>query len=564
MNRHFSYYLLIAFLLTSFSLSAQKQGTLRGKINNNKFEKIDIVSGSNNNNILVSGIPIQDDGTFSATLSIAEPDILRLSLNDKDYFLSVFYPGEKMYLEFDANNLSQVDSVSGSKSMVFVKDVTDLLAEQKTLLASINQNLKKDEIPVYYNNFNKEFSPFQQINKEIDQSLIKAITTHSILNDLVTRFSNDNKLISSKIDSLLLLAPEMLKTINDSYQPFNNYRQNIRSNYHFPGDRIKDDDAFHADIVEYMTILDDRYQLIGEVMDEYVQEIAILAEKRDSLVYNGLLNNKKSKTILANTIANTVKKYNAPIAEANPMFIINAQISETLSHSIFSTAQSKVNSVVAIYQNQYNKGSTEINNRIQSLLLANKEDLAVVMLIDIFPKEQNLELHTEVLGALYQKYPNNPIVKERYRIISSPEVSTAIGAIAPELEFLNPDGQMMKLSSLRGKYVLIDFWASWCGPCRKENPNVVRMYQKYKDKGFEIYSVSLDRDKASWVKAIEADNLSWPNHVSDLKYWQSEGAKIYGVSSIPATFLIGPDGKIIAKNIRGNQLSNTLEQIFNK
>jgi thiol-disulfide isomerase/thioredoxin len=150
---------------------------------------------------------------------------------------------------------------------------------------------------------------------------------------------------------------------------------------------------------------------------------------------------------------------------------------------------------------------------------------------------------------------------------SDPKVGTGIGNKAPELAFPNPDStKVLKLSELKGKYVLIDFWASWCGPCRKENPNVVSAYQKYnkakfKDgKGFEVYGVSLDRNRDAWKKAIDQDGLVWKWHVSDLKHWNSEAGKLYGVNSIPMSFLIDPNGIIIAKNLRGMALHAELDK----
>ncbi len=145
---------------------------------------------------------------------------------------------------------------------------------------------------------------------------------------------------------------------------------------------------------------------------------------------------------------------------------------------------------------------------------------------------------------------------------TSTSSNIAAGKPAPEIALNDTKGKLRKLSDLKGKTVLIDFWASWCGPCRRENPNVVAAYDKYNKDGFEVFSVSLDKAKDPWLQAIEADGLKWPNHVSDLKWWESQAAQTYKVKSIPFTVLVDKEGNIIGHNLRGAVLEEKLKAIY--
>ena len=181
--------------------------------------------------------------------------------------------------------------------------------------------------------------------------------------------------------------------------------------------------------------------------------------------------------------------------------------------------------------------------------------------IGMINPRKDFQFLDSLMAGLDNKYPNmKTIISLRQQLDELRVLS--VGQPAPEIALPNPDGEIVRLSDLKGKYVLIDFWAAWCKPCRDENPNIVRLYHQYKDNGFEVFGVSLDRTKEAWVEAIEDDGLVW-TQVSDLKYFNSEAAATYQINAIPATYMIDPDGNILAKDLRGAGLENKLKELFN-
>lgn len=180
-------------------------------------------------------------------------------------------------------------------------------------------------------------------------------------------------------------------------------------------------------------------------------------------------------------------------------------------------------------------------------------------MMDVFTDEELIGLLNDMLN----KFPGRAdLAGIKNSIEEGLSKKGWVGKEAPEISLPDTEGKMVSLSSYRGKYVLVDFWASWCGPCRRENPNVVEAFNRFRNKNFTILGVSLDRNKEAWEKAIAADNLNW-THISDLKQWESVVVPMYKISGIPFNVLIDPQGKVVAENLRGIELEQKLAQVLN-
>lgn len=323
--------------------------------------------------------------------------------------------------------------------------------------------------------------------------------------------------------------------------------------------------------------------------------------KNGKFTFKGSVNGpKEAHLVVKHGNASTQSPATRPVEDILPFLIENATINIAAGDSIRnavitgSVANKDNEEVTALLKPIYDKYQT-LNDEFKAQSLEKQKDTAYLNSLDeranvvrdeiLAAKRAYIKIHHDKYMSLMAYNSTLPqefdavTAEKEFNLFDAPlresdlgkELAARIakvkktqeGMLAPDFTQLDVNGKPVKLSDFRGKYVLLDFWASWCGPCRRENPNVVKAYNDFKAKGFEVLGVSLDKreDRDKWLQAIQKDGLSW-TQVSDLKVWDNEAAKLYDVNAIPMNFLIDPDGKIIAKYLRGEALETTLKKVM--
>lgn len=309
-------------------------------------------------------------------------------------------------------------------------------------------------------------------------------------------------------------------------------------------------------------------------MHPVIPEIGFYRLKTTDRNFATLIFEPNQKVTITGDVADLGNTYNVEGSEDSKLFWeINLASAESYRKrdSLQKIFQAFVNMTqmdslrIDSMSNELEKPYTQLvndhNQFLKTFIEKHASSFASLAAIQQLQPDEFMDTYFKLDDGLFAKYPNSPYIKAFHDGVSNSR-KLAVGTLAPEINMNTPEEKPLALSSLKGKVVLIDFWASWCGPCRAENPNVVKAYNKYKSKGFDIYSVSLDKDMDKWKQAIKADGLTWKNHVCDFKFWQSPVVALYNFNAIPTNVLIDKEGNILAKNLRGEALDQKLAEIL--
>jgi len=327
------------------------------------------------------------------------------------------------------------------------------------------------------------------------------------------------------------------------------------------------------EIMDSVEMKDGQFELKATLDEESLLQLRFSAPGQSPIIYL-ITDSKKMKLKGDWKDFSQLRIEESPASERLRVFIDSIARTQQKLLTLNQRMSSKIDSVEKIkLEKDFAEAASRTKQYIRSVAEKDESPVLSLFALSVFSESSNVEELEVVMNGIQKRFPRHALIEkyiEGYRKETektkkaqgqTDNTKISVGATAPDLTMPDPSGKPVSIKDFRGKYVLVDFWASWCGPCRAENPNVVEAFEKYKSKNFTILGVSLDKDKQSWIDAIQNDKLNW-SHMSDLKFWDSEAGPVFGVESIPFNVLLDPEGKIIAIGLRGGTLHQKLEEVL--